>query len=176
MHPSLRLPSERSGPQASYIGTPGDPDAGESSPLNHETPSKDDLPTTHANPTPDGQNAMEKLAEVMLAVNNSMTLMAQRLSVLEGSRAAATAPAAGALPAIHHKDVDKPPKYDGKNWTVWSSDFLTFLDRRDKRWSKLLKAIDKRSLNPLTKEIRVGIADELAIDSGTLVEDFTNQL
>ncbi len=134
------------------------------------------MPTTHANPTPDGQNAMEKLAEVMLAVNNSMTLMAQRLSVLEGSRAAATAPAAGALPAIHHKDVDKPPKYDGKNWTVWSSDFLTFLDRRDKRWSKLLKAIDKRSLNPLTKEIRVGIADELAIDSGTLVEDFTNQL
>ncbi len=61
---------------------------------------------------------MDKLAEVMLAINNSMTLMAQRLSTLEGSRATATTSATEALPAIHYKDVDKPPKYDGKNWTV----------------------------------------------------------
>ncbi len=173
-HPSLRLPREKeSGPEARYIGTPSDPEAGENSPLNNET--NEDSPI-YVDPKLDDQNVMDKLAEVMLAINNSMTLMAQRLSTLEGSRATATTSATEALPAIHYKDVDKPPKYDGKNWTVWSSDFLTFLDRRDKRWSKLLKAIDKRSLNPLTEGIKVRIADELAINSGTLVEDFTNQL
>jgi len=179
--PTMRPPRERGKPQIPHIHLEqNDPDTeheGESSPLNRET--HEDSPVksvnSHAAKGSDGENVMDKLAEVMVTINRSIELMSRRMDTLEKGK-----PQAGdsdtPLVAIHHKDVDKPSRYDGKNWVVWSSDFMAFLERRDKRWPKLLKMIDTFSLNPLTKDDRLIMANKLEINSGTLLEDFTNQL
>ncbi len=91
-------------------------------------------------------------------------------------RRARIAASSEALQAIHYKDVDKPAKYSGTNWVIWSSDFTAFLERRDRRWPGLLRAIDKASMDPLTDVKKAEIAHELSLDVGALIEDFTAQL
>ena len=70
--------------------------------------------------------------------------------------------------------MDKPAKHDGTQWLSWSADFTAFLERRDRRWGKLLKAIEKHSIDPLTAQTKQLIAIEAGINKG--VEDFTGQL
>ena len=54
-------------------------------------------------------------------------------------------------PKIDNKDVQKPDKYNGSKWDMWSEEFKGFLRRRDKRWATLLDAIQAKSKAPLTE-------------------------
>ncbi len=70
-------------------------------------------------------------------------------------------------PMIHHKDVEKPAKYDGKAWVTWSDDFKNFLERRDERWGVLLSKIqEKEFVNaPLTEDRMADLASEIKLKS-----------
>ncbi len=119
-------------------------------------------------------NILKQMAAAVNGINKTIELLAKRMDSYDESKAKRDT--GDVLQGIHSKDVDKPVKYDGKQWAIWSTDFTAFLERRDRRWGKLLKAIDKHSIDPLTENIKSLIAYEVDIKRGTLVEDFTSQL
>ena len=121
------------------------------------------------------EDTMKKLTDVMAGINKSIELLMKRVDQID-DKGGAKGGATDALQAINSKDVDKPTKYDGTQWVAWSADFVAFLERRDRRWGKLLKEIEKHSIDPLTTDKKRLIALELDIAKGTLKEDFTNQL
>ena len=121
------------------------------------------------------EDTMKKLTDVMAGINKSIELLMKRVDQID-DKGGAKGGATDALQAINSKDVDKPTKYDGTQWVAWSADFVAFLERRDRRWGKLLKEIEKHSIDPLTTDKKRLIALELDIAKGTLTEDFTNQL
>ena len=47
-------------------------------------------------------------------------------------------------PTMHYKDVEKPVRYDGKEWPSWNETFKNFLGRRDVRWKTLLDELQKK--------------------------------
>ena len=121
-----------------------------------------------------GGNIMKKLAEAMTGIGKSIELMTKRIELIEDQKKKVEDK--DGLHSINYKDVEKPQKYDGKQWAVWRTDFLNFLERRDRRWPELLKTIDKRSIDPLTADAKHFIGHELDIHRGTLMNDFTTQL
>ncbi len=120
------------------------------------------------------KDAFYKITEVMAGINKSIELLMKRVDQIDGKNVKVEA--IEDLKAIHNKDVDKPAKHDGTQWLSWSADFTAFLERRDRRWGKLLKAIEKHSIDPLAAQTKQLIAIEAGINKGTLVEDFTGQL
>ncbi len=167
--------------QRSFIGTPGreppehedgaesvidsehEAARSQSSALDHEI--KDDETVN---------DVLKQVAAAMEGINKSIELMSKRVELIEGQKRKADDP--DTLQSINNKDVDKPAKFDGKQWNVWKTDFLSFLERRDRRWPAILKAIDKRSIDPLTKDVKDLIGYELGLHRGTLMQDFTTQL
>ena len=120
---------------------------------------------------------MNQMIQVVQGINKSIDLMIKRIELMEAEKAGKEkANATDELQNIHAKDVDKPGKYDGQQWAVWSGDFMNFLARRDRRWPLLLKAINKKSVDPLTEDAKNLIGYELDLMRGTLMEDFTGQL
>ena len=122
-----------------------------------------------------------KIAEAMDGINKTIELLTRRMNQLDDRRIEGKGDGKGkgdseGLQAINHKDVDKPTRYNGTQWLAWSADFAAFLDRRDRRWSKLLAAIEENSIDPLTSRTKELIAKKADINKGTLVEDFTGQL
>ena len=81
------------------------------------------------------------------------------------------------LPTVHHKDLDKPNKYDGKEWPSWNDSFKNVLGRRDPRWKALLEEIQKKEFvnSPLTDEKMLNIRENLKI-SEQVQAAFTGQL
>ena len=156
-------------PQDFNIGTPKRDDEAESisdnSSLNRET--KDDEPANK-------EGVLQQVATAMAGISKSIELMTRRIELIEGQKRRVDDP--DALQSIHSKDIDKPAKYDGKQWSVWKTDFLNFLERRDRRWTKLLKTIDERSIDPLTDDVKNLIGYEMELQRGTLMSDFTTQL
>ena len=124
-----------------------------------------------ANREPD---VLKQVAEAMTGISKSIELMNIRIALIEDQRRKVDDP--NSLQSIHYKDVEKPGKYDGQQWTVWRTDFLNFLERRDRRWPELLKAIDKRSIDPLNDDAKNLIGYELDLQRGTLMKDFVSQL
>ena len=57
------------------------------------------------------------------------------------------------MPTMHIKDVDKPSKYSGGDkWSLWESEFTTFLARRDRRWKAILLTIKIHSDKPINHD------------------------
>ena len=54
------------------------------------------------------------------------------------------------VPSMNIKDVEKPPKFSGKDWASWEHDFVNYIVRRDRRWWDILEAVKARSDKPLT--------------------------
>ena len=88
------------------------------------------------------------MSEVVAAIHQQMELMSKRIEMMDDEKQKRDDP--NKLAQINFKDVDKPAKYTGMGWPRWRSNFVTFLERRDRRWPKLLGAIQKRSKDPLT--------------------------
>ena len=115
------------------------------------------------------------MSDVVAAIHQRMEMMANRIEQLDQEKMKRDDP--DKLAQINFKDVEKPAKYNGVGWPLWRSNFSTFLERRDRRWPKLLDAIQRRSKDPLTEDGKVAIATEAGIfDKGTLQTDFANQL
>ena len=75
------------------------------------------------------------------------------------------------------KDIEKPTKYNGSGWVQLRNNVENFLDRKDPRWIKLLRAIDGRSSDPLTNDKKVALADEVGIQGKPeLIVKFEKQL
>ncbi len=80
------------------------------------------------------------------------------------------------LMPIHHKNIDKPEKYDGNtdHWLRWMKTFKKFLKRQDGRWVDLLDEIEKQEGKPITKDVEKSIAVKLNIV--TDIAEFRSQL
>ncbi len=152
MPPGLRVPVERS------IFTP----QGEG-----RQSSTADAPTA----TESSVAAMVQMMAVMQETIISLTKQVMELSngkIIKNDREDVMAPdvmASDKVPVIHHKDVDKPTKYDGKAWVTWNDDFKNFLERRDERWGVLLSKIqEKEFVNaPLTEDRMADLAFEIKL-------------
>ena len=68
-------------------------------------------------------------------------------------------------PKMGSKDIQKPEKYSGQKWDLWSEEFSGFLRRRDKRWVTLLESVQARSKAPLVNSDYEEIQDAMEIDN-----------
>ena len=84
---------------------------------------------------------MQSLVQTMSAMQESLKQLAQRLGRTEEKD----------VPKIDNKDVQKPEKFNGQKWDLWSEEFKGFLRRRDRRWVTLLDAVQDRSKAPLNE-------------------------
>ena len=94
------------------------------------------------------ENIVKSLVETMQAMQASLVKMGERLEKAEKKDEA---------PKIDHKDIQKPEKYSGHKWELWSEEFKAFLRRRDKRWAQLFQLVEAKSDAPLTEGDNVGI-------------------
>ena len=144
----------------SELGSPMRDDRGDAGSANHAT-----------------ERLMERMGDVILTMNNQISMLTKRIEELDRERAKKEDP--DKLAKINHKDISKPGKYSGgSGWTTWAKNFTSFLERRDQRWPKLLGAIAKRSAGiPLNEDLKVAIAREAGIlDKGNLEAEFEKQL
>ncbi len=83
------------------------------------------------------------------------------------------------VPVMDKKDIEKPFKYAGQKWTIWSEDFVNFLSRRDERWTEFLNFIRAHSEKPLTTETCLTIYQEMGwepLRDKSIIDAFTVQL
>ncbi len=103
--------------------------------------------------TPNGDDTLKGLMKTMIEMQKTIAHLTERLEKTDGKKDDA--------PKIDHKDVQKPEKFNGQKWDLWSEEFTGFLRRRDKRWVQLLDEVQRRSKAPLTdesyKEIQTGM-------------------
>ncbi len=144
------------------------------SPLDKQTKDDDDgsIDSQSAN---EGK-LMKRMGEVIITMNKQITILTERLEAMDEERKKKNDP--DKLAAINQKDITKPNKYSGTGWVNWSKIFTSFLERRDRRWKKLLDKISARSAGPpLTDDAKRCIATDADIwNKGTLQTDFTEQL
>ncbi len=86
-------------------------------------------------------NTLKHLGDVLTEMQRQMANTQKQLDDINSKKKAGK----DNLPDFHHKDVDKPVKYDGNavNWQTWQHRFRGFLARRDPRWPTLLEEIQK---------------------------------
>ena len=121
---------------------------------------------------------LAKLTEAMSGIGKSIALLTERLDQIDKEppkNLQKDVDVSEPLKDIHVKDIDKPSKFDGQQWQVWSQNFMNFLERRDRRWSKLLKEIQAKSVHPLTPADHASISEKMGLDK-ILKEGFTHQL
>ena len=105
---------------------------------------------------------MEKMGEVIITMNEQISILTKRLEAMDEERKRKNDP--DKLAAINQKDITKPNKYSGTGWVNWSKIFTSFLERRDRRWKKLLDEISARSAGPpLTDDAKRCIATDADI-------------
>ena len=152
--------------------TPGAPTTHADSPLGKPNKDNDDGNNRAANE----DRLMEKMGDVIITMNRQISILTERLEAMDEERKKRNDP--DKLAAISQKDITKPNKYSGTGWVNWSKIFMSFLERRDKRWKVLLDEISARSAGPpLTDDAKRCIATDANIwDKGTLQNDFTEQL
>ena len=80
------------------------------------------------------------------------------------------------MPTMHHKDVEKPSKFSGKDWASWNMDFMTFLSHKNPRWKKILLKIQSISHKPLDSTIDAIIKQEAQITKDEVLEAYKFQL
>ena len=165
--PGLSTPTRR--PTVRHIGT-----TSPRSPLGAETNSPDRDDENDVNKT-DTEKLMGKMSDVIMAMNKQITMLTTRLEQMDEEKRHRDNP--DRLKEINYKDISKPGKYSGTGWSLWSKNFSSFLERRDKRWPKLLASISSRSAGPpLNDDAKNMIAVDLGIYKEELMEAFTNQL
>ncbi len=81
------------------------------------------------------------------------------------------------LKPIHHKNVDKPERFDGNidTWLKWAKSFKRFLKRQDEHWVPLLNAIEEQKGRPVTDADETEIAKKAKIEKKE-VDVFKEQL
>ena len=123
----------------------------------------------------DAEKLINKMSDVILTMNKQIEVLTLKLERMDDEKRARDDP--DRLKEINHKDISKPGKYSGTGWTLWAKNFSSFLERRDKRWPKLLTSISSRSAGPpLNSDAKNMIAVDLGIYKDTLMEAFTDQL
>ena len=166
--PDPSTPTRR--PTVRHIGTASEP----CSPLGADLPSPDRDDENDVNKT-DTEKLMGKMSDVIMTMNRQITMLTTRLEQMDEEKRHRDNP--DKLREINYKDISKPGKYSGTGWSLWSKNFSSFLERRDKRWPKLLASISSRSAGPpLNDDAKNMIAVDLGIYKEELMEAFTNQL
>ncbi len=89
---------------------------------------------------------IHKMSEVILTMNKQIEMLTAKLDKMDDEKHQREN--SDRLKEINFKDISKPSKYSGTGWSLWSRNFASFLERRDRRWSKLLQAISARSAGP----------------------------
>ncbi len=113
-------------------------------------------------------DVMQNLVATMLAMQQSLVQLTQRIEKSENKKEDA--------PKIDHKDIQKPDKYSGHKWGLWSEEFKGFLRRRDKRWAVLLDKIQEKSQKPLTDDDYSDIQAAMEIKDEEVYFAFQQQL
>ncbi len=134
------------------------------------TPQSEGRQAPTPKPTADTDGSVAALVQMMAGMQETINNLTKQVLELSQGKAAKdpTAPettASDKAPTIHHKDVEKPHRYDGKAWVTWNDDFKNFLERRDERWGVLLSKIqEKEFVNaPLSDDGAAKIAAESKI-------------
>ena len=115
---------------------------------------------------------MQSLVQTMSAMQESLKQLAQRLDRIEEEDKDKDKD----VPKIDNKDVQKPDKFNGQKWDLWSEEFKGFLRRRDRRWIKLLDAVHDRSKAPLSELDHKDIQGIMKIGDDEVVFAFQQQL
>ena len=80
------------------------------------------------------------------------------------------------VPIMHHKDVDKPSKFSGQNWSTWSLDFMNFLGRKNGKWKTILQTIQNVSQKPFDDKAYEHLKAATKIDNDELLKVYKEQL
>ena len=113
-------------------------------------------------------DVLQNLVATMLAMQQSLAQLAERLEKTEGKKEDA--------PKIDHKDIQKPDKYSGQKWDLWSEEFKGFLRRRDRRWATLLDEVQAKSKAPLNEQDYIFIQFKMNITDDEVYFAFQQQL
>ena len=112
-------------------------------------------------------DVMQVMMQTMAEMQKSLIQLTERLDKKEKP---------DEPPKIDSKDIQKPDKFNGQKWDLWSEEFTGFLRRRDKRWASLLKAVQIRSKAPLNDQDYIEIQDDLGFTCKELFFAFQQQL
>ncbi len=137
------------------------------SPVRHDIATAENSPEKQRNGNGES-DVMQNLVATMLAMQQSLAQLTQRIEKSETKKEDA--------PKIDHKDIQKPDKYSGPKWSLWSEEFKGFLRRRDKRWAVLLDEIQGKSKKPLTDDDYSDIQAAMGIKDEEVYFAFQQQL
>ena len=79
-------------------------------------------------------------------------------------------------PKMGGKDLKDPEEYGGTGFKEWSENFISYLRRRDRRWTPLLKGIQERSKSPLSEMDGPALMKEADVPSLQVLKVFAEQL
>ena len=76
---------------------------------------------------------MTQMTAVMAAMQRTIDALTAQLAAMQsgGGGKPGHSKDSEEVPVMHHKDVDKPSKFSGQNWSTWSLDFMNFLGREN---------------------------------------------
>ncbi len=137
------------------------------SPVKHDIATAENSPEKQRNGNGES-DVMQNLVATMLAMQQSLAQLTQRIEKSETKKEDA--------PKIDHKDIQKPDRYSGPKWSLWSEEFKGFLRRRDKRWAVLLDEIQGKSKKPLTDDDYSDIQAAMGIEDEEVYFAFQQQL
>ena len=80
------------------------------------------------------------------------------------------------IPIMHHKDIEKPMKFNGNHWNTWHADFINFLNRKNHRWKRILQSILNNSKKPLDGMAYEKIKSDSEIVREEVLEVYKDQL
>ena len=88
---------------------------------------------------------MAHMWDMMAAMRRAIDALTQQLANQEsGGGKDRASRESHDMPAMRHKDVDKPSEF-GTKFETWSTDWINFLCRKNAKWKGILQAIQNVS-------------------------------
>ena len=102
---------------------------------------------------PDAGQTLAHVNALMASMQKTIEMLSQQLADIKAEKADKhkDKDKEDGMPTMHYKDIDKPSKFSGHAWSTWSTDFVSFLGRKEQgiRWKKIPMTIQSISQKPL---------------------------
>ena len=120
---------------------------------------------------------MFQMTEMMGAMQRTIDALTQQLANQQGGGGKDKANTeSDEMPVMHYKDVDKPNKFSGQNWSTWSIDFVNFLGRKNAKWKTILQTIQNVSQKPFDDKGYEHLKSATKIDKDEVLNVYKEQL